>query len=1253
MRAEKRARGTFKSDRVERSHNLHLLRIPALLLLLAVSIVRAQVDTIALPFNALTIDNGLSQGLVSSIVQDRFGFLWFATKDGLNRYDGYRFTTFRHDPQDSTSISGSTVKYLHLDRHKRLWVVTSEGVDLFDPATERFFHVPIQAPGGAWGELQHAETDGHGDLWATSNRNFVKVTFSGPVEEGKPFPAVALKWFQGALGFTVLSDNCLWGGITGHALRITPQHNGPDVVDTLPRIRVTEPRYDYTITRYVEDTVRKTIYGIGRGQICIVDPVTGHGRVIYTHARPYEAFENVPAVIDPTGQIWIPTNSGLYRFDPQQRRMTFIRPMDTDLNKPMADLGCCFMERSGTMWLGTWGYGAVHYDPRIQRFNRVEDQSIRALVPTNAGTMLVSRWGHAFGEYDPARRRYLREALSMYNLPGIARPALREDGSVMAIRDDQGALWFSLNTAELLKYEGKGRGSMVLIHPAMETDRPKERALFPLMMGTGHFLWCGGMQALWRCDVRTNALTPFQWPVQAVDDPYWFTAALHEGPDGIIWAGTMQGLLCLDPRTGTWRHFTHDPKDPRSLSSNIIFSICPDPDDPAGVLWIGTSAGGLNRFDTRTGTAQRFTTKDGLPNDVVYGVLADNSGRLWISTNKGLSRFDRHTHVFRNFTVADGLQSNEFNRYAYAKDATGQLWFGGVNGFNHFDPEQLGEDSSAAPIQITGIGLINQPVDFRAEGSPLHTPAYLAAGITIPMSTNMVTFEFATMEFSAPQEHRYRYMLEGFDRSWINSGTAHDAVYTNLDPGSYTFRVVGSNRDGVWDTQGTAFRLTVLPPWWRTWWAWMLYVALFAGGIFTYIRLRTAGLKRQRALLERTVAERTTELNRQKDEADAQRERAEHSERVKQQFLANMSHEIRTPMNAIVGMSASLLRNEHPPAQQPYLDAIASSSETLLGVVNEILDLSKIESGKLELEKVRMEPRAVLHSVVDVLHYRAEEKGLKIGADVATDVPAAVMGDPVRLNQVLMNLVGNAIKFTERGSVYVAVDVQEKLTDAVMLRFAVTDTGIGIAADRLAHVFEDFMQAESDHTRKYGGTGLGLAISKRLVDMQGGTIQVESEPGKGSTFTFALPYPSALPASDLASEGPLSMHQLPHDLRILLVEDNRLNVLVAREELKYAAPGCTIDVAANGQLALDMHTADRYDLILMDVQMPVMDGYAATRAIRAMGGPKAKVPIVAMTANVMHAEVQQCMDAGMDAFVPKPFKQEELVVAIAKALGVR
>lgn len=370
--------------------------------------------------------------------------------------------------------------------------------------------------------------------------------------------------------------------------------------------------------------------------------------------------------------------------------------------------------------------------------------------------------------------------------------------------------------------------------------------------------------------------------------------------------------------------------------------------------------------------------------------------------------------------------------------------------------------------------------------------------------------------------------------------------------------------------------------------------------------------------------------------------RAERSEMVKDQFLSNMSHEIRTPMNAIMGMTANLRRTKQLDGQSRYLDAIAQSSSNLLVILDDILDLGKLEEGKLDLESIPMDIRSVVTNVVDILRFKAEEKGLILSADIDDSVPQ-VIGDPTRLNQILLNLVGNGIKFTEKGEVMIKVSKKEPEKEPMTIHFQVIDTGIGISENRIRKIFEEFTQAYSDTTRKYGGTGLGLTITQRLVELQGGTIEVESTPSVGSTFTVEIPYRTAPKGTIPKEANPSDTATLLKGLRILLAEDNEFNVMVARDELNDMIEGVEIEVAVNGAIAVDMVKENTYDVILMDIQMPEMNGFEATEAIRNLSGSKGRIPILAMTANVLESEVQKSREIGMNAFVPKPFEREDLL----------
>jgi signal transduction histidine kinase len=434
--------------------------------------------------------------------------------------------------------------------------------------------------------------------------------------------------------------------------------------------------------------------------------------------------------------------------------------------------------------------------------------------------------------------------------------------------------------------------------------------------------------------------------------------------------------------------------------------------------------------------------------------------------------------------------------------------------------------------------------------------------------------------------------------------------------------------------------------------------------------------KNRQAVLEATIIERIKDIQKEKEIADQQRKRAEESEKFKQQFLANMSHEIRTPMNSIVGLSNLLINSPLNDNQKKYLNVIRKSSDNLLVIINDILDLSKIQAGKMEFEAIPFMVSDVLETVYHTLRFKAEDKNLDFNYALEDSVPKVLIGDPVRLNQVLINIIGNAIKFTEKGFVKFTVEVEEytnqivpkkdkvkkKLDDGknkmedenqtYLLKFSVTDSGIGMNEAQQKKVFESFSQASSDTTRKYGGTGLGLTISKQLVESQGGTINLTSEPGKGTTFFFTLNFPlgsiEEIEKKEIGNNEDFAKHL--SGLKVLLVEDNPFNQMVAEDTIKEMIPDIIIEIAENGLEALDMISKNDYDIVLMDINMPEMDGYDATKNIRLMPPPKNKIPIIAMTASVTKEEIDKCFSAGMDEYVPKPFQPQDL---LAKMKGLR
>ena len=720
-----------------------------------------------------------------------------------------------------------------------------------------------------------------------------------------------------------------------------------------------------------------------------------------------------------------------------------------------------------------------------------------------------------------------------------------------------------------------------------------------------HRLWLGTYYGLGNLDMTTREVTWYK----PIDDHQQLPQnnikyLVQETPD-VLWTYFM-GASAIGRFDRTTERFEiiRPPAEQAHVLEGTLTSFQLDDNHD---IWI-TSSYGLTRFRISDHTFDFYTTDDGLAENKLINAIPDELGNLWVLGSTTITQFRPDEGFYRHFDVTADLR--RLNQAA-AMGPHGEVYIGGANGYYRINPETISRDTTAPRVVLTDFKVSDRSFDIGQ-------PAEEAHQIEISYRENIITFEFLGIHFLQPDQNKYRCKLDGFDPEWRELGKERKATYTNLDPGTYTFRVEASNADGVWTTDGLTVDLEVTPAIWQTNWfkAGMIAIALVILYLVYRNRQRQLALKRDKEI-------------------------AETSARYKSQFLANISHEIRTPMNAIVGMSKLMQDTEMNYKQGNYVHAIRESSENLVSIINDLLDHSKIESGQFTFVQKPFDLDVSLRQVCTTLGFKAEEKGLQLLTHIDPNVPLQLEGDPVRLNQILINLAGNAIKFTDTGSVTMRVSKESDSNGSVRLTFEVADTGVGIPEEKLSRIFDSFTQADDDTFVKYGGTGLGLTISRQLVEQQSGTMQVFSTVGKGTTFAFTLPFKEGVESGEpiTATAG----RQLK-DLNILVVEDTLFNQMLAQEILQKHIPGVKVEMADNGQIGLEKVSERDYDLVLMDIKMPVMNGYEATRAIRALTEPKKRqVPILGLSASAVPEHIQKYLAAGMNDCVTKPINTEELL----------
>ena len=1136
-------------------------------------------------------EDGLPQNSIQALLQTRDGYLWIATQEGLVRFNGVEFKVFskantdaiRHNDvrilyedregtlwigtfggglvrycegQFSTyttqdGLSGNSITAIFQDHRGTLWAGTTEGLNQFAGAR---FVAYTRKQGLSDGAIQALAEDAQGRL-VVATRGGLDVFENG--RAAPAFPALV----PGRRVFTALlfdQQKNLWIGTEQHGLEAIQSgklvHYG--AAQGLPNA---------PIHAIFQDAQHTVWVGTQGGGMC---------RLVAQRFNCYSIRDGLSGdyvesiTQDREGDLWVGTETGgLNRF--KETPLSNLGPEFDLQGSPRA----LFEDRDGTLWIGA--------DTGLWR------------VKNGKATRYVTNRGQA--------NNYV---FSLFI-------------------DREGNVWAGTNEGGLNKFSGHS------IRTYTKADGLADNWLPAVLQDRAGDIWvatfAGGVSRL-----HHGKFTNFTTREGLSSNRVW---AIHEDHMGNLWFGTDAGISLFRDGKFTNFDFQETPQPAGMGSVSVIY------EDSEHAFWIGTYGAGLKRF--KDGKFTNIGMKQGLFDDTIWSILEDDLGNFWMSSNRGISRVKkselmevvegRRSQVkSQAYGVADGMLSAECNggsQYSGWKRKDGTLLFACLKSVVVVDPNHLPKNPLAPPVAIEAVK-INQHETANAPAS-------------VPVGTGEVEFQFSALSYFAPEKVSFKCKLEGYEENWTTPPTPGFIRYTNLNPGHYKFRVEAANNDGVWNEEGASFSFYLEPRFYQTKWFYSLCALLLVLSAGCIYLLRIRQIRKNEQELTDLVEHRTRELQ-------AAKEMAEAATRAKSDFLANMSHEIRTPLNAVTGMLDLMGQSDLTTDQKQLLSMAGDSASTLMAVINDILDFSKIEARKLAFDVREFDLLATVAEAARTVALGAHRKGLELVYQVDPQIPQFLLGDSSRLKQVLHNLLGNAVKFTERGEVGLRVKPERCNGDEVNVRFEVSDTGIGISRQQQQLIFEAFSQGDASTTRKFGGTGLGLAIAARIVGLMGGSISVESTVGKGSTFYFTVPM--KVPAQSHAVTG--EVHEGFNGISILIVDDNRNNRTVLEQMLN--GLGMTVSAAAcSGEALRMLEAAERqgssYQLVLIDSRMPTMDGFELVAAIAQ--GPSKAVFVMMLTTDDYNEGVRRCRELGISSYVIKPVTHSDLLTALSKALA--
>lgn len=1223
-------------------------------------------------FRRLNNENGLSNNQINTIFSDSKGVIWFATVSGLNRYDGYSFRVFKNIPGDTTSLPENSIQRIYEDHLGYLWLFTNNAFYIFDPLTETFrtdhklFKDHDSLPNT---NINSLRIDISGNLWISNNQSGV---YHYNVKTGELHHLHHQTEKSDAISSNRIMDVvfCCKGlayivNASGVIDVVDPK--SLKVIERLDYVKSIDPGSDQSLRLFIDSDDDFWIYSLRSSDgLFYINRTSGKVKFLNSTSKPLSLSSNLISGIleDNSGKIWISTDHGginvIDKHNMTNEVLVNVPGDGTSLSSNA--ITSLYKSHDNIIWVGTYKNGINYYHEQLYQFNLYRSQPfLQSLYFSNdvncfaedlKGNLWIGTNGNGLVYYD----RYNNTYKTFRHQNGNSN-SLSNDIMVYLCVDHKNRLWIGTYHGGLNCYDGK-QFKQYKNDPQNPTSLSDDR-IWQIYEDKSNRLWIGTLGGgLELYDENTDSFIHHrEGDYNSVNSNY--ILAISEDKQDNLLVGTSAGFNILNAKTRRFRQYFYEEKNPKGLSHPSVLCIL---EDARGRLWVGTR-NGLNLFDRETNTFRVFREEHGLPDNNIITMLDGGSGDVWIATLNGLSNLKTNekeqVFQFKNYDVLDGLQGREFNEHSALKTSKGELIFGGANGFNVFKPEEIVENQYSFDVLLSDFKLNNQSVKIGEKKNGhvlLHNAISRSTEISLKHNENVFSIEFSALNYFQPDRTRFRYMLEGFNDQWIETDARNrSATYTNLNPGTYLFRVKASASDGTWGDNETQLKITVIPPFYVTGWAFALYFISFV-----FLVLMLVFTIRRRAKIHYLREQEKDEYQRLRD-----------LDSMKINFFTNVSHEFRTPLTLILTPLDKLLKEVKEAGMHEQLVMIKRNATRLLNMVNQLLDFRKLEVNNISLNTSYGDISGFLEDEFNSFVNLFESKNIRY--HFQSNVKEYFVNfDKDKMEKIVFNLLSNAVKFTsENGNIEFNVlknypdsnKFNDLFSGREYLEIQVKDDGIGIHPDRKEKVFERFFQGENSSSI-IKGSGIGLSLTKEFVEMHDGTINVISEPGKGSLFIVLLPLSTDIGTNASLNENfdskPIKPYndgvidkELVADKNkkpvILIIEDNEDLRFYLKENLKHEYE---ILEAVNGSEGWRLTLSAMPQLVVTDIMIPFENGIDLCRRIK-NESRTSHIPVILLTARISHEQNIEGLEAGADDYITKPFNYAILELKIKRLIEQR